>query len=238
MCFSETSSLAAFSVSVAAASYLFYYGNRNHNKLDIWAAVITFMIGTMQLVEFFLWRNQDCGFFNHLFSLMVVVVLFLQASVTSIVYTYFFNNHSVDRFFITWEIGLYAVVTAGIVYWLNRQMPMLCSRPSHNSCRLVWESFHRILEKSQGRGLFTVFTMFYFGLFYYSFGGNSMGTRQNSFWNDIWNKYPVRLLILPVTFFVAVLYSFIMGKEHFVDIFGSFWCFLAVSFGVVSCLHI
>ena len=221
MCFNETTSLAAFSVSVATSSYLLYNGIVSRNKYDLLASIITIMIGSMQLVEFFLWRNQDCSWINHFLSLFIMVILYLQASISSIAFVYLFDRSNP---WIQWLLGSYTIWLVIVFYWLY-QKP-LCSQPSPSSCRLVWSPFHELMLSSTGRGLFAGFLFFYYMLFHYTFHDNGF------------SRYPLRYRIIPIAFFIALIYSFIRGKEYWVDIFGSFWCFLAVSYGIVCSLHI
>ena len=74
MCFDANTSLATFSISFLSAAYLY---NKN-NKLDKFLAVVTILIGLMQLLEFFIWRNQQCSQINHMLSLLIIVLLTIQ----------------------------------------------------------------------------------------------------------------------------------------------------------------
>ena len=78
MCYSETTSLVAFSISVICFSYLLYYGLKTDNKYDIFAAIVTILIGFMQLIEFFLWRNLTNKNLNNLLSRIAGWIPLLQ----------------------------------------------------------------------------------------------------------------------------------------------------------------
>ena len=58
MCFNSTTSLVAFSISVACSVYLYYNGTVHNNKSDVFFSAVVFLIGSMQLVEYFLLENQ------------------------------------------------------------------------------------------------------------------------------------------------------------------------------------
>jgi len=236
MCFNQTTSFITFSISLLCFSYLLYNGLKKKNKYDIFAGVITLLIGLMQLIEFFLWRNQDCNSLNHIFSLLIMVVLYLQALLGSMVHLFLFGNTYPTWFknMIYALNGFYLVFALYLLYWLNKQP--LCSQPSKESCRLVWAPFVKMTQPFYGISLSVVFFSLYFLL-----GSLGFGYLDILFFQKI-NKgiidYPLRYGILPFTFWVATLYSFYYKGEHWGDIFGTVWCFLAIVYGIISCLHI
>lgn len=238
MCFNQTTSLLTFSISLVCFVYLMYYGISNKNKYDILAGVWTILIGSMQLIEYFLWGSQNCQSDknrNHFFSLLIMFVLFLQGSIGSITFMYLFADKTQQWLsnIILWLIGLYTVFTIYLLNWLN-QRP-LCSKPMNGSCRLVWGPFQTMVNDVYGRILILIFLSFYFLLGSYSFSGfNSiLGKSFNGFF-----KYPIRYTLLPFTLMISLLYVFITNGKNLADTFGSTWCFLAVAFGIVSCLHL
>ena len=100
MCFNSNTSLVAFIISVVCSVYLYMNGINKNNKCDLFFSVVVFLIGCMQLIEYFLWENQDCikNRYNHIFSLFIMVLLTLQGIVLCIVYyrlypkNRYFNN--------------------------------------------------------------------------------------------------------------------------------------------------
>ena len=98
MCFNSTTSIVAFAISAICSAYLFYNGKVNNNKSDLFFSIVVFLIGCMQLVEYFLWENQTCNNVNRLFSLFIVVVLTLQTVVWCVSYYYLHPN---NRYFLT-----------------------------------------------------------------------------------------------------------------------------------------
>ena len=234
MCFNQTTSLITFSISLVCSVYLLYYGISHKNNYDLFAAVLTLLIGSMQLIEYFLWGNQTCSTANHRFSLLIMAVLFLQVVLGSIVFMYLFASKS-DRMFsnMIWLlIGFFTLFTLYLLYWLNQQR--LCSKPMGGSCRLVWAPFQTLVNDSYGRILFLIFFSLYFFLGYYAFGGCQWLTGKMF---DGHFKYPLRYSLLSFTFMAAALYAFLTNGKNVVDIFGSTWCFLAVAFGLVSVFH-
>ena len=78
MCFNQETSLAAFLMGIGASVYLFHRGKAQGTKEDIIAAWLSILLVSIQLLEFFLWRNQKCDQVNRNLSLLIVVILWLQ----------------------------------------------------------------------------------------------------------------------------------------------------------------
>ena len=234
MCFNSTTSLVTFSISIICFLYLLYNGIQNKNNYDIYAGVLTLLIGLMQLIEYFLWKNQNCSYTNHISSLFIIVVLFLQVVVGSILFIYLFNGSSaLLNNIVLYVCIIYTFFTVYLLSWLNEKK--LCSKPTKNSCRLAWAPYEALISNVYGRLLFIVHLMFYFFLGFFSLGYFEM------FYGKIFEgfiEYPIRYTIIPFTFIIATIYLFITNGKNFVDVFGSFWCFLSIIFGVISCLHI
>jgi hypothetical protein len=234
MCFNQTTSLITFSISLVCFVYLLYYGITQNNKYDIYAAVITIMIGLMQLIEFFLWRNQTCLQTNHYLSLSIILLFWLQVFITTCVYMALFGNTLGKWSKLIWTfIGAFTVLTLYLLHRLNREQ--LCSKPMNGSCRLVWSPIHTLMQTNYGILLMFIFSLFYSilvgsqgGIFYEILTGKISDTR----------KYPLRHMFLSVTLVIAILYALIVKGKYAMDIFGTTWCFMAVGYGAVACLHI
>jgi len=235
MCFDQTTSLTTFSISVLCFTYLLHFGIVNNNKYDKIAATYVILIGLMQLIEFFLWKYQKPSAINHLFSLLIIVVLFLQQFLGSIVFMYLFPNlyPGMIRNIV---LLLLVFFTAFIIYllnWLNKQN--LFSTPDKQSCRLAWAPFTVLSKTEYSRLLFLIFLFFYFVIGSYSFGAYSLFFGKMF---EGWLKYPVRYSVLPLTFLLTFFICFFVDGSRYIDIWGSYWCFAAVAFGIIGCLHI
>ena len=96
-------------------------------------------------------------------------------------------------------------------------------------------AFQALNENDSSNSLTYIFHFIYFllGLFgfgYFNrfFGKENIGAK----------RYPWRYSILSIAFVAAVILSIYTNGEYSLDIFGSYWCFIAVVYGIVSCLHI
>jgi hypothetical protein len=241
MCYNQTTSLVAFSISVICFVYLLYYGFTNNNKYDIFAGVVIILIGSMQLIEYFLWRSQDCSITNHNLSLAIIVLLYAQCVIGPLVAMNLFSTIKGNylSYFIIFMCIIFTVITYYTLKWLNKQK--LCSRPSHNSCRLVWAPYDVFQKSFKGLFYFSAFSSFYCLLFYYTFLIQFVNISKNFTQisiNNVIYKYPIRYLFLPVSYIFALIYALYYEGKNYLDILGSFWCFSAVAFGIISCLHI
>jgi len=241
MCFNQTTSIIAFSISVICFLYLLYYGLKTNNKYDIFAAVVTILIGGMQLIEFFLWRSQDCSKTNHNLSLLIIFWLYFQCIIGPITAMTLFSTvkGNLLSYFVIFTLIVFTIVTFYTLKWLNTKH--LCSKPTKNSCRLVWAPYNLFLKTIIGFLYFLAFSLLYALLFYYSMLIQFININKNFTQISINYgpfKYPIRYLFLPVSYFFAFLYAIYYEGKNYMDILGSFWCFSAVAFGIISCLHI
>jgi hypothetical protein len=226
MCFDATTSLIAFSISILC-SYSLLQGSKN----DKFFGIGVFLIGLIQLNEFFLWQNQTCGLMNHLLSLSIIVILYLQCVIMCMVYYTLYPVRVISSQIITLYSILYTCFTAYLLYVLNQSR--LCSKPK-GSCRLAWAPYTYLSQKNPF--LLLIHILFYF-IPFFIFVIETVTYHLN----DVL-RYKVRYACLPVTFMLGVLFAF--TKETFTftlshaDVFGSLWCFLSVVLGIVGVLHI
>jgi len=240
MCFNATTSLITFTISLMSSIYLLYNGIYKNNKNDILFGILVILIGLMQLIEYFLWNNQKCNKKNHMFSLSIIVVLYLQGIITSLAYYKLYPNNRFFKSYITIPFYiLYTIFTGYLLYWLNSKK--LCSKPSNKSCRLKWGPYTALSKN---------YLLFITHLFFYNTIGTSIFLEFLLMNNKDICKYLCRFLFLPITASLALLYViFVEINNKFIlinplkildyaDVFGSLWCFIAVFLGIVGVLHI
>lgn len=156
MCYSTKISLLTFTVMAFSTIYLIY---RNYPN-DRWFSIIFISAGIMQLVEYFMWRNQYCGLTNHLATIGAFLLLLIQP-IATIIGAYFFGNLVVDRkklLPIIWIygiiIGIFAII--GINYGMKNR---LCSLP--NGKHLDWN----ISKLFGGKTGIYVYSIVYYAMF-------------------------------------------------------------------------
>ena len=92
MCYSATISLLTFFAMAISTIFLMY---RNYPN-DRWFAIVFISAGIMQLVEYFMWRNQYCGRMNHLATIGAFLILLIQP-IATIIGAYFFGNLVINK---------------------------------------------------------------------------------------------------------------------------------------------
>lgn len=253
MCFNARTSLITFAISLVCFCYLLYRGLQSKNNNDIFLSIVTILIGSMQLIEFFLWSNQSCNSVNHYFSLLIIFLLFLQGVIANLFYMQLYPGNSFfSKDFVKTILFMYSILIIYVLYRLNSYN--LCSAPSSKSCRLIWDSFVK-LNYPENRLLYILFMCFYAFMFLIVFV-NSIYSN-----NSLLTKYPLRYSFLFITFVIAQIYVFFTSsfyKEiyNFLqngnfsnlfkkilllssdDVFGSVWCFLCVFVGIIGILKI
>jgi len=158
MCWSLESSRNAYIIGTIASLILIYYGdNVDKNIGSLFLAV-----AQIQLIEYFIWKDQSCGSMNHYASRMIVPVLVLQA-IAMIGGGYLFSStiltHAQIKSFFTLVFTLGSVMVGYNLYkTFNDQ---LCSKKLANR-GILWDVGNAGIIKDSGR-LITIWNIFYFG---------------------------------------------------------------------------
>lgn len=82
MCWNETVSLNTFLFSSFVLFLIFYNNTYTQYKIknfsSVWVYFFFISFISMQLIEFFIWRNINDTFYNYIFSTMAALLIFLQ----------------------------------------------------------------------------------------------------------------------------------------------------------------
>lgn len=239
MCFDAQTSLSTFSISILTSSYLYYLSLKEKSKNTRFFSIVIILIGLMQLLEYFIWKNQECNMTNHSLSLLVLVLITIQPILGLNYYNYLFKSFN-QTMVIVYSFA-YIILTTCIIKKLNKVKQ--CSKPTKESCRLHWDSFKKFV-KHFPKNIILLFFVLYFGP-QLLMGFDLMKNHTK----DIL-KYPIRHGFLPITFLITLVYVSMQKSitkkmlieptiylEH-TDAWGSMWCFMAVFLGIVSVLKI
>lgn len=86
MCWNEHVSLNTFLFSTFVLLLILYNNTYTQYKLkffnNLWIYLFFILFISMQLIEFFIWRNIDNKFYNHVFSTMAAMIIFIQPIVS------------------------------------------------------------------------------------------------------------------------------------------------------------
>lgn len=156
MCYSTTISLLTFAIMIISTIYLFY---RNYPN-DRWFSIIFISAGIMQLIEYFMWRNQSCGMTNHIATILAFIVLLIQP-IAVLIGAYYFGDLIFDRKKLAPIIWIYGIIIGlfviiGINYGIKNR---LCSLP--NRKHLDWN----ISKLFGGKTGIYVFFILYYAMF-------------------------------------------------------------------------
>jgi len=224
MCFNSTTSLVTFIISITFSTLLLSLGIIKNQKTKILNSVISYLIGLMQLIEYFLWKNQKCySLVNHYFTLSIPFILFLQPVVTSLFALFLFkpiiNIYIVILFIL---IICYTIYEIYLLNYLNKNY-ILCSVPSKKNCRLMWDMDRIFIYTTlKNKLLGTLFYLFYSAIIFLLI---FIYIKKNN------NNYG--LIFLFITWIIAHFYNFITKGKSKSYVFGSVWCFLAVFFPAI-----
>lgn len=134
MCYNQTISLLTFAVMAISTIYLIY---RNYPN-DRWVAIVFISAGLMQLLEYFMWKDQSCGMTNHISTMLAFIVLLIQP-IAVLIGAHYFGDLIFDKNKLSPIIWIYCIII-GIfgINWINyASKKRLCSRP--NGIHLDWD---------------------------------------------------------------------------------------------------
>lgn len=152
MCYSTTTSILTFAVMTISTIYLIY---RNYPN-DRLFAIVFISAGLMQLLEYFMWKDQSCGRMNHLATIGALLILLIQP-IAVLIGAYYFGDLIFDKNKLAPIIWIYGIII-GIfgINWINyASKKRLCSRP--NGRHLDWD-----FSKWIGRPIMKIFWIMYY----------------------------------------------------------------------------
>lgn len=216
MCFNETISLTLFILGTFI-SLLLYFSDKNPKTTII--SILLFLVASMQLVEYFIWKNFDAQIF-------VIIVLFLQIIIPLLMFLYYIKRTFIVYFLlflniIIWGISFYYISTD------NNNKELSKVNVDSKSCKLEWNYLVYIYEKNYELyiALNVIYILSFIVLFY------------------ILNRYDIILLALTILIISLIYthdanYNCVNGndnKNNFISIYGSIYCFLLiVVLGIIS----
>lgn len=208
MCFNPTASLIAFSIGFISWIILLFLQINN-------ASVIVIYLSLIQLVEYFAHIsliNKDKSlnvitsksiFFITLFQ---PLIYYIASLLTKTEYSFKYAN---DYLFL---IPIYIILIIFFYIYLNNNKLFkitYLNNSCQNVCRLSWDFF----------GYNTLFTIFVFILYF---------AICIIFWKKMTLDFYARILII-----ISIIYTLFLSRKlkSIFSIFGSIWCFLAVTYG-------
>ena len=144
MCYSLESSRNSFLIGGSASLYLLFFSKDKTNKH---LGLFLFVVCLMQLLEYFMWKDQKCGLMNDLASRSVQPLLTLQ-TLSIFIGAYIFNTTIISKntlsYFI-FGISIYFIYVSYIAFYGNDLR--WCTKPNSDNS-LQWAN-HRELFLTQ-----------------------------------------------------------------------------------------
>lgn len=213
MCFNAEVSMLLFVMGVVASCKALvksYY----LSKLYFPVAVFILVVCVIQLLEYILWKNQECNDTNARVSNSIIIVLGLQPLLYALSLV-MINNLNYSYIILLLCLVLFIMAVVGVAYILPQQ-PDSCSLKDQQSCRLKWDSMGKLYNYSKAYGaIFFILYILSFVLLHY-----------NS--KKIGSTIIRRCIYFSIV--AATIYSYIVTNNPFsFTIFGGFWCFLVAA---------
>lgn len=159
MCWSIESSRNAYIIGTIASIILLVYGD----NVDKNIGVLCLTVVQMQLIEYFIWKDQSCGSMNNYASKMIVPELILQI-VAMVGGSYFFHSSTLSQTEV-WNLFsivlIVAVITIGINFYVTSN-ETLCSQRICNT-GILWEVGEMNIINGKTFAS-TLWNIFYFGV--------------------------------------------------------------------------
>ncbi len=133
MCYSAESSLISFIVGATGSLYLINSENNTNKHIGLFLLVVTMV----QLLEFLMWIDQDCGILNDIASRSILLILSAQ------VYIIFLGAYLYDTFIIDKKILKILLIPLTIAFLYNGSYSYFsnkknwCSKPNEDKS-LQW----------------------------------------------------------------------------------------------------
>jgi hypothetical protein len=124
MCINEKVSLSTFLICSLSCIYLF----KRNNKNDRWVAIMFGYLGSMQLLEYLMWKDQECNGLNQFATDIGFIHNILQPLVSLLIAYYFTDGKLSPYIYILFIIYL----TTSLPEIIKMKKSGQCSRPCND----------------------------------------------------------------------------------------------------------
>ena len=141
MCYDAKTSLTTYLISSILSTFLFLTGD----KYDKTIAIFCLTFGHMQLIEYLMWMDQNCGKINHYATILGHILLMLQP--ISVVLTgYMYNTFNIPSNLLVLLVIIAFIPLIYVLYINYTNTKQLCSR-EESSGHLEWNFVNGNTEK-------------------------------------------------------------------------------------------
>ena len=207
MCINDKVSMATFLTCTFTCIYLYIRNNVN----DRWISIIFFYLGFMQLLEYFMWIDQECKGINQIATNIGLWHNLLQP-ISSIAIAYIFTNGKLPLYVYLPFIA-YMLISVPRIY--NAKQENQCSKPCKNdSVGLSWE-----YTKTKDSSLVWVLFVFALAIPFLTMPKNGI----------------LYTSIIFISFIISnMISSFRCPGKYNIPTSGSWWCLMAFTLPILS----
>jgi hypothetical protein len=148
MCYNKESSITSYIVSSILSLFLFFNGDKYDKTIAIFC--LTFV--QMQLVEYFMWIDQDCGKINHYATILGQIVLILQP-LSIVICGLIYNTFSLPKLYLYILLIISLIPLIAVIIMNIKNNKQLCSKEQGsghlewnfvNVNTAIWKIYHSI----------------------------------------------------------------------------------------------
>ena len=161
MCWSSESSRNAYIIGSVSSLILMLFGDKVDKNIGLFFLVVA----QMQLIEYFIWKDQECGEINNIASKMILPELTLQAT-AMILGAYIFNSAAISEKTMNNLLFLTSIITVFIIFTYLHSVKdvKLCSKKVHNK-GIKWDIGNMNVIR-QNDIISILWKIFYYGCFF------------------------------------------------------------------------
>lgn len=133
MCYSAESSITSFIIGSSCCTYLLLSKNKYYKHIGLFLLFVVFI----QLLEYFMWIDQKCGWLNDIASRSVNLILGLQIY-TIFLGGYMFNTLYISKKYLMIILFIFTVTLMyALIYPFFDEDLIWCTKPNENNS-LQW----------------------------------------------------------------------------------------------------
>ena len=168
MCWNADVSINTFIFSIFVLGLVYY--NNNYTKYKIhdfdnqWMYVFLLLAFSMQLIEFFIWKNINNKFYNKFFTILAFILVFCQPMASLML----LNNHSLRNimlllyFIFGVPYAIYTIYTKHFDSIVSKSGNLIWNIKINIFCFWIWVFlllFSFLYERKWGHVLFAIITL-------------------------------------------------------------------------------
>lgn len=161
MCWNANSSKNAYIIGTLGSLILLYFGNNIERTIGLFSLTIV----QMQLIEYIIWIDKDCGKMNNVASKLIITELIFQI-LSLVLGCYLFNSSLLSKKQMKTILIVYIIIIIALLgfYYFKIYDKQLCTKKLENK-GLEWDM--GIVKYFNKNYFNTILNIFYFGSLFF-----------------------------------------------------------------------